>query len=467
MNNVFCSLGNFWFNASKNGIEAEIISLFSETNQRVVFNSKGSSIPESLHVFHRKNITLTEFQFFYYEERASVIKDKLDLMGYTYDTAKLAFTEWHESSKKIWAQQMSTIESLPLRKTFEVLFALSVDNWIDTLKIINSGNPQTQYESSSSEITSSLECMLSQSWYGFPGLDRRIPLRLMLEEVNLDDYFIYDVTELFLQGGIHPKAALIENGRRWSTGKFISEQNPTKIYTEGVTDAKFIKQALALLYPHLKDYFSFIDFRGGKLGKVAGSVGQLVNNLKTIEAVKAGKDIIALFDNDAAAHEGTSKLLGKISSKGNSLPHNIRILFLPELDYLKNYPTIGPSEKLSLEDINGKAATIEFYFGEDVLKTDGENLTPVRWTSYMPNLEIYQGEIIKYKGQVQKNIEEKLHQAELNGKSDFDSSWNDIQLVFKMFFSAFNERNRELICNLVTQYPNDGQWMRFDRLNDY
>lgn len=43
---------------------------------------------------------------------------------------------------------------------------------------------------------------------------------------------------------------------------------------------------------------------------------------------------------------------------------------LPDLEFLKSYPTLGPNGLANM-DINGVAASIELYLGNDVLRGDG------------------------------------------------------------------------------------------------
>jgi hypothetical protein len=69
---------------------------------------------------------------------------------------------------------------------------------------------------------------------------------------------------------------------------------------------------------------------------------------------------------------------------------------LPPLDSLTAYPTIGPSGRADM-DINGLAASVELYLGEDVL-TDGEGLCQVQWTGYDTALRQYQGQVLDKSG---------------------------------------------------------------------
>jgi hypothetical protein len=94
---------------------------------------------------------------------------------------------------------------------------------------------------------------------------------------------------------------------------------------------------------------------------------------------------IAIFDNDAAGHEAFASL------KSIALPSNIRAITLPDLEFARDYPTIGPTGKLNA-DINGAAVSIELFLGRDALIRDGE-LRPVRWSQWNSKAERYQGEI--------------------------------------------------------------------------
>jgi len=55
--------------------------------------------------------------------------------------------------------------------------------------------------------------------------------------------------------------------------------------------------------------------------------------------------VIALFDNDTAAHAAVRGL------KGTKLPGTIRVVFLPELELARHYPTLGPQGLMS-SDVN-------------------------------------------------------------------------------------------------------------------
>src|SRR5690606_5828854 len=92
------------------------------------------------------------------------------------------------------------------------------------------------------------------------------------------------------------------------------------VLTEGVSDARALGASLRLLYPHLAEYFSFMDFEGTR---VAGGAGPLVALVKAFAGAGIANRIIAILDNDTAA---AVALRGLAAIK---LPDNIRVIQYP------------------------------------------------------------------------------------------------------------------------------------------
>ena len=87
--------------------------------------------------------------------------------------------------------------------------------------------------------------------------------------------------------------------------------------------------------------------------------------------------IIAILDNDAAGLN-TIRLLNDISTK---LENNIKFMTYPDRNYFCDYPTFGPGGEQNL-DINKKAASIELYLGDDILKKQ-EKKYPIHWNGFI------------------------------------------------------------------------------------
>jgi hypothetical protein len=127
-----------------------------------------------------------------------------------------------------------------------------------------------------------------------------------------------------------------------------------------------------VLAPHLVDYFAFFDFEGSN---AEGGAGALVRMIRAFAGAGIRNRTIAVFDNDTAARAALSSL------RNARLPKNLRILRLPPVPLGKRYPTVGPSGRVAA-NINGRAGSIELYFGEDVLRRgDGTRRCSPRWCS--------------------------------------------------------------------------------------
>ena len=125
-----------------------------------------------------------------------------------------------------------------------------------------------------------------------------------------------------------------------------AENAPRIILTEGSTDRAILKEALSILYPHLAEYYSFLEFNSSRS---PGGAGHLVSLVKAFAGAGVTNRIVALFDNDTSAREATRAL------KPLSLPSNIVALHYPDLELLRDYPTLGPSGLTTL-NVNGLAA---------------------------------------------------------------------------------------------------------------
>lgn len=446
-----CWFDDFFVGSSKNDINLEIISLFRATDKRII-SDPNVCVPEHLKHYQESRKDDDELQIVYYEASASLIRDRLDVMGYTLETSKEAFIEWIQGERNCIAEYLKEEDESDRNKEFslkdhykkeeQLLSGLTPETWIAALNDIRrSGlkpNYYGRYEGPHEDTL--IGYMLSNEWYGFPGYDMNVPLRLVLEDSRGDEKLVYDVTDLVWSGYFDAADDLVEHGVALSANEYSSKAK-TIILTEGFTDSWILKESLKLLYPHLADYYSFMEFDNAKVG---GGVGSLANMVKAFAGAGVVNNIIALFDNDTAA-EAACRNLEKIQ-----LPANIEIIKLPEVDLLKNYPTIGPTGD-ALLDINGIAASIELYLGEDVLKIDGQNLTPIQWTGFESGVKKYQGEVLEKKV-LQERFREKLLKAKSCGDEGPDISWDALRAILKLIFSAFKERNRKSICRLASDY---------------
>ena len=115
-------------------------------------------------------------------------------------------------------------------------------------------------------------------------------------------------------------------------------------------------------------------------------------------------------------------------------PENFRILLYPELELFRKYPTIAPNGFTVPDSINRKAASIELYLPDCIIKSNGDYY-PVEWEA-------------RRRIKVTNGVEEALYQGVISHK-------NDIKLKFHEM------RNKIEKGNAIFQV---GEWKRMKKL---
>lgn len=442
-----CWLDDMLVGTSKNDIDVDLISLF-QPQDKIILSAPFSNLSKCLQHYQESLTEDPDLQLIYYSASASVIRDRLDVLGYDLETAKQAFMAWmageltqNEETLSNYLSSDSSARKIMeehYRSTIYILSSITPQKWIDGLRQIrNEGlepNEFGRYEGPHED--SLIGYMLSHDWYGFPGGDIFIPLRLSLEAANQSQNLIYDITDLVWGGYFDAEDNFVDYGLNLSAEEYSSKAKVV-VLTEGSTDAWVLRQSLALLYPHLTDYFSFLDFESTGFG---GGVGNLANAVKAFASSGIVNNVVALFDNDTAATAACRGL------EKFTLPSNIAIRRLPESKFLVSYPTIGPSGEVNL-NVNGTAASIELYLGADVLRLDNGSFAPVQWTGYDRGVGQYQGEVLEKSG-IHNRFREKLSSArDVDGEE-----WDGIRAVLDVLLSAFREKNRSVICKRPSEY---------------
>lgn len=185
---------------------------------------------------------------------------------------------------------------------------------------------------------------------------------------NLDQMVVWDYS------------AHLQNG--WSKPEdFEPRLKPEELFlivTEGSSDSKVIRKGFDLMRPGVSDFFYFIDMEEGY--PFSGS-GNLANFCRGLTKIGIQNKTVILFDNDA---EGVSK---ETALRNTSCPPNLRIMRLPDHPDLRALRALGTSGE-SIDDINGKAASIEAYLD---FTWNTTRPARVRWTNYVEQMNVYQG----------------------------------------------------------------------------
>lgn len=197
-------------------------------------------------------------------------------------------------------------------------------------------------------------------------------LRVLAENpANLDEDVIWDYGS-FVNAGWAKNEDFISSARRTQT---------YLIATEGTSDTHILKRGLSLLRPDVEDFFRFIDIEERHPFSGTGNLSKFAEGLVKIDVHNR---VIFLLDNDAEGIDTYRNLLQRFK-----FPVNMRVMALPDLDELRDFPAKGPTG-VAKADINGCAAAIECYLD---LKLKGRPSPQVTWTNYKESLGVYQGSL--------------------------------------------------------------------------
>lgn len=262
-----------------------------------------------------------------------------------------------------------------------------------------------------------------------PISDWRFFLRFILEAAKENDILTLDLTEMIDAGWYSiPFTTPIEQARNDLTSSYT---NNTRIIilTEGHSDFDILSKSMNLLCPEFSDLYYFMDFNDDI--RHPGGAPELIKRIKALISIKIQSKVIAIFDNDTAAHEAL------ITLKGKPIPENIKLCLLPGFDELRSYPTIGPQGQHN-SDINGRAASIEMYLGHDCLTDENGQMIPVEWSGKSSTISTYQGEI-KEKNYIKNKFYKKIEHCVKNKASISNYDWTGIELILEHIFNQFQD----------------------------
>lgn len=432
-------LGSLYLGSVKDEIDPLLMTMFRETDKRL-----SRSAPKDLELVHDYALEYLDedeiVSVVQYVCTALVAKDRLDLMGFTTEVARQAFTLELKDEIERYEAYASRDYSEFYRNTLRVLHELTLGKWLTALEEISERKLKRIHfaDLDPDRQPTLLQYMLSHDWYGFPGYDQRHFLRLVLERCPETTDLTYDLTDLQLSDWEGSVEDLMQYADALISDDFVMSRRSI-VLTEGNTDRWILERSLNLLYPHLSNYFRFLDFEGAQIG---GGAGALANIVKAFAGAGIVNRTVAVFDNDTAA-EAAVKSLDSVP-----IPSNIAVLQYPALDLARNYPTIGPSGLVSM-DVNGLAGSIELYLGTDILTASENKLTPVQWRGYDRNLKKYQGEILN-KSALQHQFDRKLRACEKDFSQMNQYDWTGLRLIIDAMRKAFQERDAAEILGSIS-----------------
>lgn len=426
---------------SKNEIDPFILSLFQPEDLKS-FTRKISERNQLL--YGRGDTDDEEYEkAVEYSNTSKSIKDRLEIMGFTLKKVKAEFQiDKQESvdSLKYYIKNKTFGDSEDIYKRLEIeaklLESSSFEDFLQASKEIidNKYRYKVKVEELPKETNSLILYLLEYD----NGLDRfpynhdlRVLLRALLEITPNDSKITYDITELIDSEREDDIEEIYEDTIQNITYDYELGEK-FLILTEGSTDIQILQDAMNVLYPHLRGYYSFMDFG---ISNAAGSTSSLVASVKSFVGAGIKNRVIALFDNDTAAESairGLNKTL---------IPGNIKILKYPDIKLAEDYPTLGPTG-ISNMNVNGLACSIELYLGKDILQNDNGYI-PIQWKGYDQAVGKYQGEVTD-KLTIQKKFQIKVGECLQDRNKIVSDNWVELEKLLKTVFNAFNDNKDEI-----------------------
>jgi hypothetical protein len=417
---------------SKSQVVAEAMTVFRENDKRVFSRRLCDRSALVWGDTFADDLEETETATVYACSTAAAV-ERLDIMGFTINRVR---REFESGRQAILTMPRQWTSEDPNQRFFsdevELLDSLSFDAYLAALRrVLTEGltaRPSDDHEPR--DLTAEVRYVLNEvddNLLEFFAPDVRCLIRAACEVAPRPSEVSQDITDLVDAGYYEATERVCQKSINSLVLGHLENSNRL-VLTEGSTDTRVLKASLQLLYPHLSGYYSFLDFESAR---VPGGAGQLASLTKGFAAAGIGNRIIAIFDNDSAGRDAM-RTLAQLQ-----LPSNIAFLTYPDIELLRSYPTLGPSGNAEL-DVNGLAASIEMYFGVDVLRRQDGPLTPVQWKGYVHSIASYQGEVLS-KPELQAAFFQKVKLADRNPAEQARQDWSGIDAILRRIFGAFED----------------------------
>lgn len=237
--------------------------------------------------------------------------------------------------------------------------------------------------------------------------DPRFALSLSLSRTRALTVVTLDLTDLVL-GGWLTTDEMPHRDARSRMSAAVAASGPVIVIAEGASDARWLRRSLEIAAPEIAHHFEFLDFAGYS---APGGTDRVVSLAKGMAAAGVMNRIVAVLDNDTAGRREAARQLKELD-----LPSRLAVVTLPAVPFADQYPTLGP-EGSADANVNGRAASIEFMFGDHILRDTDDSLFPVRWHSFVEKAGEYQGRLDnKHKNEVGERIDRAL--SGTNGTPD-------------------------------------------------
>lgn len=360
---------------------------------------------------------------FGYRTTVGTVLARLRLMGFTPEASRRSMVEIRRSHLKDFGQQEDVLLVSPARGVRGTPHKMSCEEVIDAgIAAHIKACDQHGLDIRRLDMVE-MNCLDELEFYFEDDTDDpRFLLAALLHGQDLQNTLTMDLSDLL--------AAEYCSSYEELSAQAVHELNlltastgPIIVITEGRFDAQVLPRALKIVRPEISGYFNFWDL---ETTKAAGGTDQVVKNMRSFAAAGVMNRVIGILDNDTAGRQAEKQLASA------PLPEHYAVCRLPDVDYARHYPTLGPSGA-STDDVTGRACSVEFHFGQGCLLGPDGKPVPVRWKTHIDPMNDYQGELAN-KPYVQERIKEMLREAE-EGEKPLGREWDPMRCLAETLIS--------------------------------
>jgi hypothetical protein len=227
---------------------------------------------------------------FTYSVNIHDFKSRMDLLGFTLEKTKADFQASKLNQLELMNDANHGLTELLYDTDIDTLERASFEEFLVAFRTIRdrrlSGIPcESVIQCADSPLIKRLFRNNYESFDFFPCEDLRFLVRAFTEACPEHALATYELTEIVQAGYYEPDDPIADMSIHALVGEY-PRHGKIIILTEGKTDRRLLECALHLLYPHLGDYFSFMDF---ETSRAEGGAGALAD----------GKVIYCLGNNES------------------------------------------------------------------------------------------------------------------------------------------------------------------------
>jgi hypothetical protein len=408
-------IDEFQLVSNKGELPDDILCLFQERDRRV----RNSN--------HHGSEDRIQYE---YVVSVGAMRERLDVLGFTAERSERDFQEGLDAEIERIEERDAEIERIGRYEfTFDdslsVLRELTLEGWKDALATMARTGVNYWDDPEPWKNHPVIHRILDEDDYTLMhfGSDYRYFIRDALEALPDATEIILDLTDV-THAGYYDEDQPVAADAREAMLAAHPVIEPIVILTEGSSDTRIIKSSLDVMYPHLAELYTFLDFEEVR---AEGGAEHLCKIVRAFAGARLRTRMVGLFDHDTAGHAALASL------SNITLPSNIRLLTLPDAQVARDYPTVGP-QGLQRMDVNEMAGGIELYLGPSALHDGSGEFRPVRWTGYNRKLNRYQGEVEGKREIVETYIE---HLAACASPEEARARFPDMDRLLQKIFAVF------------------------------